>query len=72
MRQPPSPSSRSEATTTDGTDRSAGTCTDDVALRTRRPAVAVWVAGWPFQVRYASRRWRMEWISTWCLASSMW
>ena len=40
MRQPLSPSSRSEATTTEAADCSAGTCTDDVALRTCRPAGA--------------------------------
>src|SRR6266516_6530543 len=38
MRQPRSPSSSSEATTTEGSSCSAGACTDDVALRTCKPA----------------------------------
>src|ERR1022692_2816942 len=44
IRQPRSPSSSSEATTTVGTDRSAGACTDDVELRTCRPGDGAWPA----------------------------
>ena len=44
IRQPRSPSSSSDATTTVGTDRSAGACTDDVELRTCRPGDGAWPA----------------------------
>src|ERR1022692_4096235 len=44
IRQPRSPSSSSEATTTVRTDRSAGECTDEVELRTCRPGDGAWPA----------------------------